>query len=209
MKMFIKKHILPVIFALPFWAKGQSTVTLKYFGLTMHPFGDNSAELMPYKLDKRAQFVLNFGGFAGYEKYIYEDFISAKIIQGVFTDCSGGLAGFTHIGLRGVLIDKKKHRLSFGLGPTLLYRDSWRRFGEEYTPSGFFNEYHSSHLGDLQWKFFIVGFEFEYDYLLNRKNDLSLSFTPGIPMACIFSVGIKHWFSKDFKKHIKLAGPGK
>lgn len=187
----------------------QSTLTVKYFGLTIHPFGDKAAALMPYKADSRGVFIANFGGFVGYEKYIYEDFISAKIIQGVFTDCSGGLAGATHIGLRGVLIDRKKHRLSFGLGPTLIYRDSWNRFGERYTSSGFFNEYYSRSIGDIQWKFFYFGFEFEYDYLINSKNDLSVSFTPGVPMACIFSVGLKHWFSKDFKKTLKLAKPRK
>jgi hypothetical protein len=185
----------------------QNTLTVKYFGLTIHPFGDRSAALMPYKLDQKGVYVCNFGGFIGYEHYIYEDYISAKIIQGVFTDCSGGLAGATHIGLRGVLIDRKKHRLSFGVGPTLLYRDSWSRFGERYKPSGFFNESYFPHTGDVQWKFFYAGLEFEYDYLINKQNDLSVSFTPGIPMACIFSFGVKHWFSKDFKKRLKLAGP--
>lgn len=187
----------------------QSTLTVKYFGLTIHPFGDKSAALMPYKADNRGVFIANFGGFIGYERYIYEDFISAKIIQGVFTDCSGGLAAATHIGLRGVLIDRKKHRLSFGVGPTLIYRDSWSRFGERYTSSGFFNEHYYKSIGEIQWKFFYTGLEFEYDYLINSKNDLSVSFTPGIPMACIFSIGVKHWFSKDFKKSLKLARPSR
>jgi hypothetical protein len=200
--------LLFIVFS-PFMIMGQSTITVKYFGCTIHPFGDKSAALMPYKFDNKGRFVANFGGFIGYEKYIYEDFISAKIIQGIFTDCSGGLAGVTHIGLRGVLIDKKKHRLSFGIGPAFLYRNSWSRFGEDYTSSGFFNEYHSRHVGDVQWKFFYVGFEFEYDYLLNQKNDLSVSFTPGVPMACIFSVGVKHWFSKDFKRTLKFVIPDK
>lgn len=207
MKAYLNKFVIILFWLIPMVVSAQSTLTVKYFGLTIHPFGDRSAALMPYKLDDRGVFVSNFGGFIGYEKYIYEDFISAKIIQGVFTDCSGGLAGVTHFGLRGILIDRKKHRLSFGAGPTFLYRDSWSRFGESYKPSGFFNEYHSSHIGDIQWKFFYIGFEFEYDYLINPKNDLSISFTPGVPMACIFSVGVKHWFNKDFKKTLKLAGP--
>ncbi len=208
-KQVAKYRLLLFVIFIPFITMGQSTLTVKYFGLTMHPFGDKSAALMPYKFDSKGRFVANFGGFIGYEKYVYEDFISAKIIQGIFTDCSGGLAGVTHIGLRGVLIDKKKQRLSFGVGPTFLYRDSWSRFGENYTSSGFFNEYHSNNLGDIQWKLFFIGFEFEYDYLLNQKNDLSLSFTPGVPMACIFSIGVKHWFSKDFKKTLQFVIPDK
>jgi hypothetical protein len=207
MCMVKKISCILLVAMLPILAIGQSTVTVKYFGCTIHPFGDKSAALMPYKFDSKGRFIANFGGFIGYEKYIYEDFISAKIIQGIFTDCSGGLAGVTHLGLRGVLIDKNKHRFSFGIGPVFLYRDSWSRFGERYTPSGFFNEYHSGTLGDVQWKFFYFGFEFEYDYLLNQENDLSFSFTPGLPMACVFSVGVKHWFSKDFKKTLKFAIP--
>lgn len=187
--------------------QAQETVTLKYFGLTMHPFGDNSATLEPFRLDDHARFVANFGGFAGYEKFVWEDIVSVKIIQGVFTDCSAGLAGLTHVGVRGVLLDRKKQRLSFGIGPVFMYRDSWRRFGGRYTPSGFFNETHTQLFGDVQWKLFPAGFEFEYDVQLNDKTDFSASFTPGVPLACIFSVGVKYWLSKDFREKVKLVRP--
>jgi hypothetical protein len=200
-----QKCALILLLGIPFALMGQSTLTVKYFGLTVHPFGDNSAALMPYKLDNDAKYVLNAGGFIGYERYIYEDFLALKCIQGVFTDCSGGLAGVSHFGVRGVLIDTKSHRLSFGLGPALLYRDSWYRFGGRYQSAGFFNDYKSRNLGDIQWKLFFLAFEFEYDHSINHNNDLSLSFTPGIPMACVLSIGLKHWFSKDFKKNYKLA----
>jgi len=199
-----------VLALLPFALRGQETVTLKYFGMTIHPFGDRTAKLQPYKLDDKARFVLNFGGFAGYERYIHKELFAVKIIQGVFTDCAGGLSGVTHVGLRVLLIEHKKHRLMCGIGPAFMYRDSWRRFGDQYEPSGFFNDYHSRALGDIQWKLFPAGFEFEYDAQLCEKLDLSVSFTPGLPLACTFAVGVKYWLNKDFiSNEVKLVRPSR
>ncbi len=180
-------------------AWGQSTFTLKYFGMTVHPFGDRMAALQPYKLDKNARFVLNFGGFAGYERFVYKDFVSAKVIQGFFTDCSAGWATVTHLGVRMLLLRNEKHRLYFGIGPTLIMRNSWTRFGERYKSSGYFNEDDTRMLGDIQWKFIPYGCEIEYDYRFTKRDYLSVSFTPGIPLACTFAIGWKHWITiKEF-----------
>lgn len=173
---------------------GQETLTIKYFGLTIHPFGDASAHLQPNKLDKNARFVVNTGLFVGYEKFLYEDLFSLKVIQGITTDCSNGLASISHFGARVLLMKTKKHRVYFGIGPTLIVRESWTRFGDDYESSGFFNEYNSKRFGPLQWKFIPYGLEFEYDYYFSDKNQLSLSFTPGVP-ATTFSIGWKHWFN--------------
>jgi hypothetical protein len=78
----------------------QETITLKYFGLTIHPFGDPTAHLQPNKLDSKARFVANVGLFAGYEKFFFKDLFSVKIIQGAVSDCSNGFASITHLGAR-------------------------------------------------------------------------------------------------------------
>lgn len=181
---------------LSFCSIGQSTVTLKYFGMTIHPFGDRTAHLQPYRLDDKARFVLNYGGFAGYEKFVYKDLISVKLIQGIFTDCSGGWESVTHLGVRALMFENDKNRAYLGFGPTFMLRESWTRFGEDYQSSGFFHEKHSKRLGDIQYKFILYGFEMEYDRILNDNNSLSVGFTPGIPMAMIISVGWKHWFNR-------------
>lgn len=193
-----------------FGARAQETLTVKYFGMTIHPFGDRTAELQPYKLDKNARFVVNKGLFVGFEKYFYEDLFSVKIIQGVLTDCSDGLAIVTHIGPRIALMKTEKHRVYFGIGPTLLVRDSWRRFGDAYEPSGYFNETHSKRLGDLQWKFIPYAFEIEYDYAFNNNNQISFSCTPAVPLAALFSLGWKHWFHwKEYNNDVKVYVPKK
>jgi hypothetical protein len=171
----------------------QNNVTLKYFGLTFHPFGDRTAYLQPYKLDKGAHLVANFGGFIGYEHYIWQDIASIKVMQAFFTDCSAGKAGFTHIGIRGLMLDKNKNRLMLGVGPTWFYRESWSRF-PEYKDKGFFKNENG-----VQSKFFWYGVEIEYDRQISNNLDLSVSYTPGLPFVMTFAVGVKYWLGKDFR----------
>jgi hypothetical protein len=195
-----------LVLTAPF-AQAQSTFTLKYFGVTVHPFGDRTADLQPYKLDREAHVVLNFGVYAGYERFVYKDLVSIKAIQGGFTDCSGGWASVTHIGVRALLFENEKHRLYFGIGPTLLVRNSWTRFGSAYKPSGYFNLADNTFAGDVQWKFIPYGCEFEYDYRWTERDHLSVGFTPGVPLACTFSVGWKHWITVKEFDYMKLYLP--
>lgn len=181
----------------------QNSLSVRYFGLTIHPFGDQTASVQPYKLDKHAIVVANFGGFLVFDHYLKKDYIAITLMQAAFTDCSGGPAGFTHIGIRARLLDKGKHRLVFGAGPMLYYRRDWNRFDPIYEDSGFFNKYHSSHIGDIQYKIFPVGFEFAYHYEISEHFDFNAGFTPGLPLACSFSAGIT-WWPKRFEEKGKL-----
>ena len=204
------KSILLLFFVV--WSStlcAQETLTIKYFGLTIHPMGDKTAALQPNKLDKNAHFVINTGLFVGYEKFLYKDLISVKFIQAALTDCSNGFAIVTHFGVRAHLLKKGKHSVYFGIGPTLLIRDSWTRFGDAYNGSGYFNETYSQRLGALQWKFIAYAFEFEYDYSFNQTNQLSVSLTPGVPLATILSVGWKHWFHFKDYDHYRVYIPKK
>jgi hypothetical protein len=105
-----------------------------------------------------------------------------------------------------VLFERDRHRLLFGIGPTLLYREDWNRF-PGYEDSGFFNRLHSRHFGDIQYYMFWYGAEFEYDYRLGKRTDLNVGFTPGAPLALTFSAGIKYWINKNFNKKEKLVIP--
>jgi hypothetical protein len=180
------------------FAIAQNSFSLRYFGITIHPFGDQTAQLQPYKLDKHAIVVANFGGFASVDHYIKKDYIAITLMQAAFTDCSGGFGGFTHIGLRARLIDYKKHRVVVGGGPMLYYREDWNRF-DEYHDSGYFHRYHSSHFGDIQYKIFWTGFEFAYHYEFSKHFDFNAGFTPGLPLACSFSAGLT-WWPKRFEE---------
>jgi hypothetical protein len=183
-------------------ANAQSALTVRYMGLSIHPFGDPAAFLEPYKLDKKAVFVPNFGGVVAYEKFVWKSHTSIKIMQGAFADCSFGFAGVTHIGFRRILLDRKKHRLLFGMGQTFYYRDDWNRF-PNYRDGNVFKHTTSKHFGDIQYRLFWYGCEFEYDYQLGKKLDLNVGFTPGAPLVMLLSVGIKYWINKDFRKKEK------
>lgn len=193
-----------ILFILLFSAnvKGQSNITVQYFGMTVHPFGDYTAEIQPYKLDKNARFVMNFGGFVSYEKFVWYDIVSLRVKQGIFSDCSAGFMGASHIGVNLRLLGNKKHRLSFAIGPAFIYRNSWNRF-EIYENRGYWNE------GEVfsqptQYKTVLYACEFEYNFTLSEKIDLSVNFVPGFPNALALSVGAKFWLNKDLKPRIKM-----
>jgi hypothetical protein len=198
-----------LLFILTLSASAQQAITVKYFGLTIHPVGDPMADLQPNKLDPDAHVVANTGIFLGYEKFVYEDLVSVKVIQGILGDCSNGLATVSHLGIRGALLKTEKHRVYLGIGPTLVVRDSWNRFGDRYESSGYFNDAYSERLGELQWKFIPYGFELEYDYVFTKKDQLSVSFTPAVPLAGLLSVGWKHWFNVKEYSDLKLYTPRK
>lgn len=194
--------ILASVFIFHF-ANAQNAFSLRYFGLTVHPFGDQTASLQPYKFDKNAIVVGNFGAFASVDHYIKKDYIAITFMQAGFSDCSGGWAGFTHLGLRARLLDKGKHRLVLGFGPIFYYREDWSRF-ESYEDAGTFRRYQSSRFGDVQYRIFWPGFEFAYHYEFSKHFDLNAGFTPGFPFACTFSAGITWWPKRFYAKAEKV-----
>lgn len=187
------------------WLMGQSpsNLSLKFLGFTIHPFGDRTADLQPFKLDRHARFVMNFGGVLCYERYIWQDLVSVKGLQAVFADCSAGLASATHVAIRGTFLNRKKHRLSVGFGPALVIRQDWARF-PGYQSSGFMNTGYLRPFGAVQWKVFWYGIEFEYDWRISERLDLSASLTPGVPMAVTLGAGVKYWISREHVDKVYL-----
>lgn len=190
--MMRKINLLVLFICLNTFLVAQTCVTLRYFGLTIHPSGDQTASLQPYKLDKHAIVVSNFGGFLLVDHYIKRDQVAVTLMQGCFTDCSGGFGGFTHVGLRFRLIDKGRNRILLGIGPMLYYRQDWNRFSE-YHDSGFFHRYHSNQFGNIQYKIFPLAGEFAYHLELSKHFDFNFGFTPGFPLALSFSAGLSWW----------------
>ena len=156
--------------------------------LTYHLQKDEQAYLQPNRLDKDAKFVLNYGLIAHYERFIYQNRLSVKVVQAAYSDCATLFAGFTHIALRYKFISTSKHELRAGFGPTYIYRQSWYRF-PGYIPT---NKYLKEH-GDWQSAFSLLGGEIEYDYKLNDKVSINVSVIPAIPDLLFFSLGFRYW----------------
>jgi hypothetical protein len=199
---------LSIIFCsvlLSFSLKSQSNFSVKYFGLTIHPFGDRLASVQPYKLDKNAHFVANFGAFIKYEKYIWEDILAINAAQGIFSDCSAGLASVSSIGFHLLVKEIRKHRFYIDLGSTLFCREDWNRF-EEYKDNGFYKR--TSFFGkNWQYGFYPISAMLEYDYNLSKTWDMSIAVAP-YPVIAI-GIGGKYWFSREFNKSNSLLVPTK
>ncbi len=80
----------------------QNIVGVKLFGLSIHTEVENGNEkIFPRKLDNNGIFVFNLGATINYERLVYKDFVSIKVVQGLYSDCANKFAGFSHIGIRG------------------------------------------------------------------------------------------------------------
>ena len=167
-------------------------IGLKYFGLSLHPFGAyNNEKLMPLKFDDKGLFVLDVGFMASFEKYLWKDFVSIKFVQSIYGDCILQPAGFTHLGFRLKIFSIGKHQLNGGIGPTLIYRKNWYDV-EGYDDSYSFFE--GSKDDFWQWRFLWYGGEFEYNYNVYKNIDLSVTFIPGFPDLLAFAFGVRAKF---------------
>jgi len=193
----LQKRLLTVLMfvhLLPWYAEAQertvlkNAFTLKFFGLSAHLRQTPYPELFPNRLDQKGIMVVNFGGIAGYERFVLRDVLSVRVEQGIYADCSSSLAGFTHLGWRGEIFRTGRHSLNGGFGPTLVYRRDWNRL-EGYEDDGYFRR-----RGDWQYRFYWYGGEFEYNYQLTEQNDLSINLVPGIPELVSFGAGFRRRF---------------
>ena len=183
----VKAACVAALLGISITSSAQHNFGIKYFGLSMHPRGDEQSHLMPYRLDDRGVLVVNFGGIASYQKYVYTNLLSFKLAQGIYTDSGGLISGHTHLGFRFRFIERGRHSAMFGFGPTMVYRRSWK-VKEGYESTGLFKE-----KGNVQYLFVWYGGEIEYNYLLSDKLDLSINFLPGYPLVMSFGVGLRYW----------------
>lgn len=183
-----KARLLLVVFLLcTLTIQAQDNIGVKYFGLSFHPLGEkDNARLMPNRLDKNAYLVLNLGGEVMYEKFVYRDILSIKVIQALYADCAERLGGFSHIGIRGTILKSGRHTLAGGLGPTLVFRRDWNDL------NGYVDQkrFKSSPASGYQYLFLWYGGEFEYKYNFHGKWDAAVSFVPGYPDLMSLAVGI-------------------
>lgn len=166
----------------------KNALTLKFFGFTMHLKESPYPEIFPNKLDEKGYATMNYGGIVGYDRYLKSKKFSIRAEQGLYTDCAGKLAGFSHLGFRVLLIEHGRHALNAGLGPTLVYRKDWNRL-DGYLDDGYFKR-----KGDWQYRFYWYGAEMEYNYLLNNSTSISVNLVPGLPELISFGAGVRKHF---------------
>lgn len=162
----------------------KNAFTLKYFGLSLHLKESPHPQIFPNKLDEKGYATVNYDIIAGYDRYLVRNVHAVRLQQAIYADCSSSLAGFSHIGWRGLIFKKRKHSLNGGIGPTLVYRRDWNRI-EGYQDDGYFNR-----RGEWQYKFYWYAGELEYNYQLTSEVDISVNMIPAIPELISFGAGI-------------------
>ena len=166
----------------------KNTFTLKFFGLSLHLKESPYPEIFPNRLDEKGYLTFNYGAIVGYDRFIAQNKLSIKAQQGLYADCAGKLAGFSHLGLRALIFRKNNHSLNGGVGPTLVYRQDWNNI-EGYQDDGYFKRN-----GTWQYKFYWYAGELEYNYSINQNTDLSVSLVPGLPELISMGVGFRRHF---------------
>lgn len=190
MRLSFTFFILVFICTISVKAITQNNIGVKFFGLSVHPKGEKeNAFLMPNKLDKNGYLVMNFGAEVMCEKFIYQDLLSVKVIQALYSDCAARLGGFSHIGIRAKIFNLGKHSLYGGIGPTLVFRKNWLDLDGYVNP----NRFKGGPENKYQHLFLWYGGEFEYKYQMNQKLDFAVSFVPGYPdlMSLAFGVSLR------------------
>lgn len=185
------KYLLLVLFLTTgkYTAFAQTSYTsLKFFGLSIHPYGDKNAHLMPINPDKKGYVVWNLGGVLAHERQVANSKYSLKVLQALYSDCAAQAGGFSHVGIRAIILHKNRHQLTGGLGPTLIFRRNWHRL-PNYEPSSFFN---GNKEDPWQYKILWYGGELEYHYSISEKYAFSLTFIPGWPNIMSLSAGIRY-----------------
>ncbi len=187
---------------LHFGLYAQDNIGLRFLFSTIHPDGDDMAFLMPNRLDKRANIVLNWGFIGSYQRYVYRKRIALKFAQGAYSDCANLFAGHTHLGFRLNVLNGKKHYLEVGFGPTLVYRETWRKLDGYVQQTKLLKN-----SKNWQYNFVWYGGEIEYDYAINKNLNLNINCIPGYPDFMTFAVGVRYWLrpiaaNRDWiKKH--------
>ena len=163
---------------------------VKLTGLSIHPKGSTNAHLMKYKFDNKGVLVFNPGIRLHFEYFFYKDIFSVKIEQGLYADCTNQFAGFSHIGLRGRIFQNDNHSFNGGIGPTFFFRRNWYKLNGYIYEFEYFN---GNPEDNFQWKFIWYGGEFEYNYRINEKIELSTSIVPCVPpyIPLVLSFGLK------------------
>ena len=164
----------------------QHAITAQWIGLVFHPEGGTYPHRYIRKLDPQAYFVIEHGLVLSYEHRLFDrGYLRGAIAYNL--DCANVPAGFFHVGLHYQLISKKRHILTAGIGPTLVYREDWHQFPEYVSDEFFKDQVH----GKWQYRFVIFG-NIEYNYKITEKLALNVGLIPAGHLLLTFTFGIKY-----------------
>jgi hypothetical protein len=158
----------------------------QWLGWTFHPGGGSMPQNYPWKLDERANNVLNLGVALSYD-WAWKRHIFWRIAGGYYADCAALPAGYIHIGFRWEALRFGRHTFNGGFGPGFLFRKDWHQF----TAYRGDNIYGERVYQGWQYRLTPVIGEVEYLFKINEKLQLQYSVLPAYPAAVVSKMGIR------------------
>lgn len=187
--IFKKLCLLFVLCTLtPLYAE-RFAVGVKFLSFSSHPKGSPNAPLMPLKFDSRGVFVYNPGGTLNFEYFVVNDIFSVKFVQGLYGDCALRFLGYTHLGFRLRMLKIKRFSTNIGIGPTLIYRQSWFKL-DGYDTSE--KVMYGTPLEDWEYLFIWYGGELEFNVRVKDGWDASFSVIPAGIDLINMSLGFRY-----------------
>jgi len=143
------------------------------------------------KLSSDGRHVLTPGIEAYYDKQSDNAFASVNslrfVIAGYF-DSMNHFSGYFAFTPRWAFFKQKNLNLNVGLGPTLIFRESWNSI-PEYRDDGY---YHESKVFSSTYQYkLILGGDINIHYRLNGKTEFVWSIIPGLPYVVTHAFGLR------------------
>lgn len=165
-----------------------------YYALTYHPGGGGAK--YPRELDKKAYWVVQVGAESNIDYYVLP-WLLVRGAGSLFRDCADVWAGYAHLGFRLNWNPTSRASFRIGIGPTLLWRESWLGKvvsfkGNPYTGDPFYGNPKSTDKYQSRW--IIYGGNMEAEWKINRSLGLIYSLVPGFPFVITSSVGLRKTF---------------
>ena len=176
-------------------AFAQSNISFKLSTFALQAELDENAPMYKLNLSKNGKWLVEPGLIISTEVFPSFRIASVKLIQGLYLDRMAKIGGFTHLGLNRRILKSWKHSLNFGLGLAICYRKSWREI-DNYQEDKRYIKAENEWQYAYQW----LSFEIEYDYILNKKSDLSISLNTIHLNTFSVAVGWRYWMSKKRRK---------
>ena len=118
--------------------------------------------------------------------YAYID--SLRAVAAGYYDSMNHFSGYIAYMPRWIIFKFKKTSLNFGIGPTLIFRESWKTI-PQYRDDGYYQE-SENFLPGYQYKF-ILGGDINIHYEINNRLEAVWSIIPGLPYVITHAFGVR------------------
>ena len=171
-------------------AKPMHYFSVQWLGWTYHPDGGAMPQNYPWKLDKKAAFIINPGIAISYD-WAWKKHFFWRAAAGYYGDCTLLPAGYLHVGLRWEALRFGRHSFNGGFGPGFLFRKDWHRFAAYRGDPVYGKRVYQS----WQYRFTPIIGEVEYMYQINDNLAFQYSILPAYPAVIVSRVGVR-WLLK-------------